>query len=283
MHFLSPDTSIDYELIDCGNYRKLERFGELTLDRPEIQANGSPSLPKSKWQNTDWYFTEETGEWISNNGAPKSWFIKYYYKNEPFRFLLKTTSFKHVGLFPEQAVNWQFIQRQLSKIKKEKKVLNLFAYTGAASIIAAKAGAQVTHVDSVRQVINWGKENSKANGVNSIRWIQEDVRKFVDRAIRRKEKYHGIILDPPVFGFGTNNRKWILDRDLMPLLEKIMLLLDKNDHFFILNTYSNKMDFSSFCQKIEQVNAFPKLYEKAILGAISSKSKDIPLGHIIRF
>ena len=286
MQFLSPDSSIDYQLIDSGRFRKLERFGQLILDRPEIKAKWEPSRSKKEWESADWHFYEKkgkTGLWTTKNNAPSSWAIDYNFQGNPFTFLLKITSFKHVGIFPEQAVNWNFMQQQLQRIRGEKKVLNLFAYTAAASIIAAKCGAKVTNVDSVKQVINWGKENAQLNRIDSIRWIQEDARKFVDRAIRRKDSYHGIILDPPTFGYGAKNEKWLIDQDLFPLIEKLSLLLNPDAHFFILNTYSSKMSFSSLDSGLKKIIKLPKSNEKSTLGLCSEDGTKLALGELLRF
>jgi len=284
--FLTPNAGLDYEFLDAGNHRKLERFGELILDRPEIEAKGKPLLPKSDWDKADWYFKEEkgkTGEWINQSSAPTDWSINYEHKNIDLSFNLKLTAFKHVGVFPEQAENWNFIQSQLSGIKGEKKVLNLFAYTGAASIVSAASGAIVTNIDSVKQVLNWGRENAAINRQEHIRWILEDARKFVQKSIRRGDKYHGIIMDPPAFGYGSKKEKWILEKDLKGLLEQSVQLLNPAQHFFVLNTYSPKLPMADLKLLLNVTSGFPKKYEASLLGLKSFKSKELALGNLIRF
>ncbi len=288
--FLSPGSGLDYELLDIGNKRKLERFGSLLLNRPEITADTKPNLSKKKWESAHYYFFEEEGKkghWKERFPSEKVWLIEY---NTPFvnlSFQLELTKFKHIGLFPEQAANWHYIDQHVRALKKElrepPRFLNLFAYTGAASIVAAKSGAEVTNVDSIKQVLHWGKNNADLNGIENIRWLQEDARKFVDKAVRRKERYHGIILDPPSYGVGANNEKWKLEKDLWPLLEQLMLLLDPKAHFFILNTYSPKMDLFMLKSKLKNVERFPKAYESAQLGLMSSTKQKLTLGHLIRF
>lgn len=284
--FLLPNAGLDYEFLDAGNFRKLERFGEVILDRPEIEAKGSPLLPTTSWEKADWYFKEEkgkTGEWIKQSSAPTEWSINYQHKNVSLGFNLKLTAFKHIGIFPEQAENWNFIQSQLSGIKGEKKVLNLFAYTGAASIVAAASGALVTNVDSVKQVLNWGRENAATNQQDTIRWILEDARKFVQKSIRRGDKYHGIVMDPPAFGYGSKKEKWILEKDLKGLLEQSVQILDLEQHFFVLNTYSPKLPMMDLKSLLDANQSFPKKYEAAILGLKSKNSKELALGNLIRF
>lgn len=284
---LFPRAEIHHELLDFGNYRKLERFGNIILDRPEIEADNSCSQPKSEWKKAHWYFSEEkgkTGKWLKMQAnAPTSWEIKYQYQNTSLRFLLKLTNFKHLGIFPEQAENWKFITRQLQSIKEEKKVLNLFAYTGIASIVSAANGAKVTNVDSVKQVLNWGRENASLNQEDRIRWILEDAMKFVEKSIRREDQYHGIIMDPPAFGLGTKNEKWKLEKNLQELVENCLKLLHPKRSFFILNTYSNKFPLSKLEQIIRQINSFPKNYKANTLGLTTKNGNELPLGNLIRF
>ena len=170
------------------------------------------------------FFYEEkgkTGNWVNQKKSASEWEIGYNYKKLSLAFDLKLTSFKHIGIFPEQAENWKYIQEQLNRIKGEKTLLNLFAYTGAASCVAAASGAKVTNVDSVKQVSNWARKNAQKNNLDTIRWIIEDARKFVDKASRRGEFYNGIIMDPPAFGYGAKKKKWKLERDLKSLIEQI--------------------------------------------------------------
>lgn len=288
--FLFPDEDLDYELLDLGNQRKLERFGNIIVNRPEIQAKVNPNLSKKKWESAHYYFYEEEGKkghWKSRFPAEKSWEIDYSKDLTKLKFKVELTNFKHLGLFPEQAANWHYIikhiKRQKKLLRETPKFLNLFAYTGAASIVAASAGAEVTNVDSIKQVINWGKENAELNNIDNIRWIHEDASKFVEKALRRGDKYHGIILDPPTYGVGTKNEKWKLEKDLNPLLENIMGILHSKFHFLILNTYSNKLSMLELKSKLKTIKWFPKDFESATLGLSSTSKQQLPLGNLIRF
>lgn len=285
-NIISPSQNLDYELIDFGNQRKLERFGQLILNRPEVEAKSQQMLPKKVWDTAHWYFHEEkgkTGNWKRlQTGAVENWKISY--QNEfILNFDLQLTNFKHIGIFPEQATNWDFIVQQLKKIEKPAKVLNLFAYTGAATMVAAKCGATVTNVDSVKQILNWARQNAEQNNIDTIRWILEDARKFVDKAVRRGEQYEGIIMDPPAFGYGTKNEKWKLEKDLGSLLESALKLLSPQQHFFILNTYSPKLNSLRLKNLIHEVKGFPPQHSPSFLGLESNKEEPLILGNIVRF
>lgn len=255
MLLLEPNYWKDYELIDSGDYEKLERFGKYIISRPEPQAVWRKSFPDKDWQQmADAIFkrekvksssdNNERGEWIQKKGMPDQWYIDYQYKQMHLRFRLGLTSFKHVGIFPEQAENWNFIYDTIKSIDvKEPKVLNLFAYTGGASIAAKSAGADVTHVDSVKQVITWSKENMEASNLNNIRWIVEDALKFCKREVKREKKYNGIILDPPAYGRGPDGERWILEDNISEIMSLCKQLLEEHDSFLILNLYS--MGFSA--------------------------------------
>ncbi|MDR1882611.1 MAG: class I SAM-dependent methyltransferase [Prevotella sp.] len=255
IQLLQPQHWIDYELIDSGDYEKLERFGRYTIRRPEPQVVWRKSLSEKEWDDRpDAIFRKEKdkvsqdgndkGAWIRKKGMPGQWFISYKYKDMNLKFRLGLTAFKHVGVFPEQAVNWNFIYDTVRDMKvEEPKVLNLFAYTGGASIAAKSAGADVTHVDSVRQVIAWSRENMEASGLNNIRWIVDDALKFCRREVKREKKYNGIILDPPAYGRGPDGEKWILDENIAELTSLCSGLLENKDSFLILNLYS--MGFSA--------------------------------------
>jgi 23S rRNA (cytosine1962-C5)-methyltransferase len=177
---------------------------------------------------------------------PDQWQIQYKINNSDaaIKFRLGLTSFKHVGIFPEQASNWDFIYESIKMIKApQPKVLNLFAYTGGASLAAKAAGADITHVDSIKQVVTWSKENMEISNLTNIRWVVEDALKFVKREEKRGNKYNGIILDPPAFGHGPNGEKWKLEDNIYEMIEGVLNLLDDNEHFLILNAYS--LGFSS--------------------------------------
>lgn len=215
MTVLFPTDWTDYELIDSGNGMKLERFGQYTIARTDPRAIWKPSAPL-----------------ITSDALPASWKITYKH----LTFVLKPTQFKHVGIFPEQAVNWNWLA---ANIKGNLKVLNLFAYTGGATLAAAAAGATVTHVDSVKSTINWANENVAASGLKGkpIRWIEEDAMKFVQREGKRGNTYDGVILDPPRFGRGSKGEVWKIEENLPKLLSAIALLLPK-PKFILLNAYT---------------------------------------------
>jgi 23S rRNA (cytosine1962-C5)-methyltransferase len=249
VQLLTPTHWKDYELIDCGDFEKLERFGNTVLIRPEPQAIWGKQLPEKDWDKLqDIRFkgrSATSGEWIKKkSGTPDRWHISYRNKDVLVKFRLALTSFKHVGIFPEQAVNWDYISETVKMFRTaEPKILNLFAYTGGASLIARAAGADTTHVDSIKQVITWANENQELSGLKDIRWVVEDALKFVKREIKRGKKYHGIILDPPAYGHGPNGEKWKLEDHIFEMMKDVAQLLDPDEHFLLLNTYS--LGFSS--------------------------------------
>lgn len=239
-----------YKLIDSGNQEKLERFGSLTLRRPEPQAIWKPDLTESEWQHrADASFVKEgnsaeRGAWQQSRNLSQRWPIMFQSDNMKLKFLLSLSSFKHVGLFPEQAVNWEYIYTQVQEQKKWindpeqlPNVLNLFAYTGGATLAARAAGASVTHVDSVKPVLSWASSNANANQMDGIRWMAEDAARFVSREVRRGQQYEGIILDPPAYGRGSKGERWILEENIQDLLEDCSKLL-KPKGFVVLNLYS---------------------------------------------
>lgn len=257
----------DYELVDSGRGEKLERFGKYTLIRPEPKALWDKTLPESAWTKAAHVrFTpgagfgkagkEDSGTWDRLKRMDDQWQISYKGEPDPethaasdlnISLRLGLTAFKHVGVFPEQAPNWEFIFRETSRLARinkanglpAPKVLNLFAYTGAASVAAKAAGADVTHLDSVRQVVTWARENMDRSGLDGIRWVVEDAMKFARREARRGNLYQGIILDPPAYGHGPDGEKWKLDELLFELLKNVAAILAPRDSFMILNLYSN--------------------------------------------
>ena len=249
IELLSPSHWKDYELLDCGDFEKLERFGELILIRPEPQAVWAKALSESEWEKLHHIRfkgkSATSGEWVKKNGkSPDRWNISYKTEDMAIKFRLGLTSFKHVGIFPEQAVNWDFIAQQVKRFKNpEPKLLNLFAYTGGASLAAKAAGADTTHVDSIKQVVTWANENQELSGLANIRWVVEDALKFVKRELKRGKTYNGIILDPPAYGHGPNGEKWKLEDHIQEMMHDVVQLLDPEEHFLILNAYS--MGFSS--------------------------------------
>ncbi len=249
---LTPSNWKDYELIDCGRFEKLERFGKYILIRPEPQAVWDGNMSEADWEKTAHAKfvgkSPTSGIWKKlKNEMPDQWVVSYELeKGKDIRLRLGLTSFKHVGLFPEQASNWHFIYDSVKQLKQsgEVNVLNLFAYTGGASLAARAAGASVSHLDSIKQVVTWANENMQQSKLNDIKWVVEDAPKFVARETRRNKKYQGIILDPPAFGHGPDGENWKLEKDIEPLLKNVALLADPERFFIVINTYS--LGFSSY-------------------------------------
>ncbi|MFL5764761.1 MAG: class I SAM-dependent methyltransferase [Bacteroidia bacterium] len=249
MQLLTPQKFTDYELIDVGGFEKLERFGQYITIRPEPQAVWDKTLSSQEWEKRAHIKFEprssSSGEWRKLKQMPDQWQVKYKINNSDafIKFRLGLTSFKHVGIFPEQASNWDYIFETVQMMSvQQPKVLNLFAYTGGASLAAKAAGADVVHVDSIKQVVTWSKENMELSGLDNIRWVVEDALKFVKREEKRGNKYNGIILDPPAFGHGPNGEKWKLEDNINEMMKGVLGLLDE-EHFLILNAYS--LGFSS--------------------------------------
>lgn len=234
------DTWENYELLDSGDSSKLERFGQYVLDRPEPGAIWPKGVPYKKWDSADASF-EPTGKkkgfWQNNVGVPDKWRLDYRSKDLDhlkLTFQLEMTRFKHVGVFPEQAANWEYIA---GKINEGEKLLNLFAYTGGASLAAKSAGADVTHVDAIRQVIDWTRVNMELSGLDGIRWVVEDALKFLKREVKRGNKYNAVVLDPPTWGLGPKNEKWKLDHHLEEIVELVSQVVLPGG-FVVMNTYS---------------------------------------------
>ncbi len=286
---LTPQDWSDYELIDSGNFEKLERFGRYITARPEPQALWNKSLSDAEWkQRTNAYFrkdkrNEERGEWDIKPQMPQQWFVNYRHENMKLRMRLGLTSFKHVGLFPEQAENWNFIYEQVKKIGTSARVLNLFAYTGGASLAARSAGADVTHVDSVKPVITWARENMEASGLDGIRWIVDDALKFVRREVKRGKKYNGIILDPPAYGRGPDGEKWILEENLNELLSLCHQLLEPRNSFLVLNLYSMGLSALLARTTVRQLVGDCQGESFGELFFTDSFEKSLPLGVYYRF
>ncbi|GAB4131029.1 MAG: class I SAM-dependent methyltransferase [Bacteroidia bacterium] len=245
MLLLTPENWNDYELIDSGNFEKLERFGKYITIRPEPQAVWDKTLTHQDWMKlAHLHFipkSSSSGDWKKlKKDVPDRWNVSYKISNGPeICFRLALTSFKHVGIFPEQAVNWDYIAQQIQSLKTPKpKFLNLFAYTGGASLAARAAGAEVTHVDSIRQVVTWANDNMQLSELDNIRWMVDDALKFVKKEQRRGNRYHGIILDPPAYGHGPNGEKWKLEDNINEMVKAVTSLLDDKEHFLILNAYS---------------------------------------------
>lgn len=238
----------DYALLDSGGGRKLERYGAYKIVRPEEQALWTPRRPAADWDGADATFVgigeeESDGRWRYKRPLPETWPIDY----DGIKFLGRFTAFRHVGVFPEQITHWEWLKGRILRSNRRLKVLNLFAYTGLASLIAAKAGAEVTHIDASKKAIGWARENQAAAGLNElpIRWICEDATRFVEREARRGNRYDGIILDPPKFGRGPKGEVWDLFGSLPPMLHACRGLLADDASFLILTAYSIRASFLS--------------------------------------
>lgn len=286
----TPTLWKDYELIDSGNFEKLERFGNQVLCRPEPQAVWDKSLSSTEWsKRASANFKKEKndpekGKWFLNKNCKEQWFITYQYEQMQLKMRLGLTGFKHIGVFPEQADNWNYIYDRLKVCKEERpKVLNLFAYTGGASLAAAAAGADVYHVDSVKPVITWARENMEASDLSNIHWIVEDALKFVKREVRRGTKYKGIILDPPAYGRGADGEKWVLEENINEMIKLCAELLQGENPFFIMSLYS--MGFSAMIGENLVNSAFGKKpnLESGELFIEDGFAKKLPLGTIVRF
>ncbi|MCX6290780.1 MAG: class I SAM-dependent methyltransferase [Bacteroidetes bacterium] len=313
MELLTPTHFPDYELIDCGEFEKLERFGKYITIRPEPQAVWDKKLSEREWEKTAHVRfvpgSSSSGDWKKLKDMPDRWVIEYPLMNESqesrvksqeesgnrehpandietankihiLKFRLALTAFKHVGIFPEQAVNWDYISESVRLMKAEQpKVLNLFAYTGGASLAAKAAGADITHLDSIKQVVTWSKENMELSGLKDIRWIVEDALTFVKREVKRGKKYSGIILDPPAYGHGSAGEKWKLEDHINEMMKHVLTLLDDQQCFLILNTYSlgfSSLIIENLLSGIPEVNT-GELYLHATSG------HKLPLGVFGRF
>ena len=293
-----PQNWKDYELLDSGRGAKLERFGEYVLARPEPKALWDKSMSDAEWNRlAHTHFTpgagfgkagkEDSGTWERLRNMPDQWWIRYN-GGPKFSLRLGLTSFKHVGVFPEQAANWDYIFRQTSDIAAKTgsrpKVLNLFAYTGAASLAAKCAGADVTHLDSVRQVVTWAHENQDRSGLRDIRWVVEDAMKFAGREARRGNLYQGIILDPPAYGHGPDGEKWKLDECLFDMMKTVGKILAPENSFLVLNLYSN--GFSAILGETVVRQAFGLTSDTALesgeLVIMDRFGKNLPLSIFVR-
>lgn len=290
MKLLLPSSWDEYELIDTGDFEKLEKYGNIIVRRPEPQAVWGKKISEDKWNDLSQVaffrdiksssYEREGGSWKVKNNIPKNWLMSYNFKDMKLSFKLALTSFKHLGVFPEQSVNWDFIYNKLL-LKKNPSVLNLFAYTGIASLAAKCAGADVTHVDSVKQVVSWANENMINSNLQNIRWVVEDAMSYAKREVKRGKKYQAIILDPPAYGRGPKGEKWILEDNIYELLKLCKMLLDE-DGIFLINLYS--LGFSSYILK----NLVDDIFNinSTDFGEIGLKDKSdrvLPLGVYLRF
>ena len=244
----------DYEILDMSNGEKLERWGNVVLIRPDPQIIWKNKSFPEKWNKANARYNRSSsggGAWKYNSKVPENWQIKY----KDLVFNIKPMGFKHTGLFPEQAVNWDWMISKIQNAKREIKVLNLFAYTGGATVACSYAGASVCHVDSSKGMTTWAKENIGASGLKDrpVRFIVDDVVKFVNREIRRGNKYDGIIMDPPSYGRGTNGEVWKFEDNISDLVELCSKVLSDKPLFFLINSYTTGIS-STVLENILRLN-----------------------------
>lgn len=228
--------SEDYALLDSGDGEKLERYGSVVVSRPDPQALWKKLLPEGEWEKADAIFTREKEDagWKLKTTVPSRWEIEL----GGLKFWIRPTSFKHTGIFPEHLANWEWIE---AKVKSDVNVLNLFGYTGGATLSAAKAGASVCHVDGSKVAVHWARDNAELSGLKEapIRWIVDDARDFVKREIKRGRRYDGIILDPPAFGHGPKREMWKIEDDFLPFLDLCREVMTDKPLFFLINGYAS--------------------------------------------
>ncbi len=318
MELLSPCRWKEYELIDSGGLEKLERFGDYILARPEPQAVWGKSLPEPEWEAmADAYYRRskgvrppapdhgEKGDWTRKKSMPGQWAIEYRYLDLFMAFRLGLTAFGHIGVFPEQAENWNFIfdllkRRQSgrpenrsdsrdkksvrdSAVQSSPKVLNLFAYTGGSSLAARAGGADVVHVDSVKPVVTWAREMMEASGLTGIRWVVEDALKFVRREVKRGNRYQGIILDPPAYGRGPEGEKWILEESIDEMIRLCHQLADPEHFFMVLSLYS--MGLSPLISESLIHSHFGRIadLQSGAFYVADRSGRKLPMGTFLRF
>ena len=262
----------DYEILDMANGEKLERWGNITLIRPDPQIIWKEKSFPEKWKNANAKYNRSNtggGNWNFIKPLPKSWQIKY----KDLTFNIKPMGFKHTGIFPEQAVNWDWMMNKIRNSNREIKVLNLFAYTGGASVACLKAGSTVCHIDSSKGMCEWAKENVASSGLRErpIRFLIDDVVKFVNREIRRGNKYDGIIMDPPSYGRGTNGEVWKFEENIADLVKLCMNVLSDKPLFFLINSYTTGIS-SQVLENLLRINI-----PKKVGGKFSNGELGLPM------
>ncbi len=289
MNSFQINKMVDYELIDSGDGEKLERFGEIILIRPENLAKWKKSLNQIVWkEKAHGKFIEHSttkGSWVIFKSIPEKWIMKYQYDDShTINLWLKLTSFKHIGVFPEQYLNWDFIFDFIINSKIEEfKFLNLFAYTGGASLAANAAGAKVTHVDAIKQVVSWGRENMTLSKQEGIRWLVEDAPTYAKREVTRGNKYNGIILDPPAFGFGPNGEKWKFEKDLENILLSVKQLINPKNSFVILNAYTLGLTTKALELMFKNTFDLPGFISSGELTLKDKFDKELPFSIYVRW
>lgn len=281
LHF--PEMWDDYRLIDCGNGKKLEQFGPYVLIRPEPQAIWPPKYTEKKWRDMAHAAfirkgdgksapTEGDGGWSLLKKMPQEWDIRYINASMRLKARLKMTGFGHVGIFPEQKANWDFLAENL---QAGDKMLNLFAYTGMSTLAAASVKAQATHIDSVKNVVSWARDNAELSQLAEVRWIVEDAFKFAQREVNRGNTYDCIVLDPPAYGRGPKGEKWVLEDTLPELMQLVQQLLKPNGKL-ILNLYS--LGYTPLlCQNLLHAYFPNRTVESGTLALLSESGFYLPL------
>lgn len=278
----------DYTLLDAGGGRKLERFGKITVDRPEPQALWQPRLAKSEWIKAHAVFSasgedDEKGKWRIDKPVPEAWPVSI----DEVTMLCKLSGLWHLGLFPEQHPHWQWMLGEIAKIRNEPpRVLNLFGYTGAASLLAAKAGAEVTHVDASKKAVAWGRENQVASRLDAakVRWIVDDAAKFVAREVRRGKSYHMILIDPPKFGRGPEGEVWDLFTHLPGLLTDCAKLLAPSGAAMVLTVYAIRASALAFDQVVRDTLAGRGgTYDRGELAIEAKSGPQVPTSLFVRW
>lgn len=279
---LTPKTEKDYELLDSGNGEKLERYGAYILRRPDKEAIWNKS-DEGIWKKADLTFKRDGNKtkWLINKDVPKEWIISCANLN----FIIRPTSFKHTGLFPEQESNWQWVSDLIKKEKRKISVLNLFAYTGGATLACAKSGAEVCHVDGSKQAVFWARENAKISGLENepIRWIIDDVIVFLKREIKRGRKYDAIIMDPPSFGHGPKDELWKIEEDFLELIKLCKEVLSSDPIFILINGYTAGYSSIAYENNLREMFDYG-VFEKGELAILeTSGNKLLPCGIFARW
>lgn len=278
----------DYALLDCGGGRKLERFGKVIVDRPEAQALWLPRLAKAEWSKAHAVFSasgedDEKGKWRIDKPVPDAWPVTV----DGVTMQCKLSGLWHLGLFPEQRPHWRWMLDEIAKVKGEQpRVLNLFGYTGAASLLAAKAGAEVTHVDASKKAIAWGRENQAASKLDAakVRWILDDAAKFTAREVRRGRSYHMILVDPPKFGRGPEGEVWDLFTHLTPLLSDCAKLLAPSRAAVVLTVYAIRASAIAFDQLLrESLKDKGGEYDTGELAIAAQSGLQVPTSLFVRW
>ena len=278
------EPSADYELVDSGDGEKLERFGKVLLRRPDPQALWKKT-DESLWKDAHGYFVREgrDGKWNFTKDVPEKWTINF----SDLTFNIRPTAFKHTGIFPEQSSNWNWTREQIKNAGREVSVLNLFGYTGGASIACAQAGAKVCHVDASKASIGWAKDNAESSGLSetAIRWILDDAKLFVQKEIRRGNKYDAIIMDPPAFGRGPDGDVWQIEDDFVKFVEDCKKLLSDTPLFFLVNGYASGYSQLAYLYNVgDLVQKFGGEVESGEIAIRESKSgRLLPCGIFARW